>query len=54
MDWDNPSIKQIQDCVRQAGFIPDDSWSILEGRIISCKADKEGSERTEILLERIA
>jgi len=54
-DWDNltASIKQLQDCLVEAGWLPDDNWKVLEGTVRSDKAASKAEERTEITIERI-
>jgi hypothetical protein len=51
LDWDNYSVKQIQDCLVHAGLLGDDKWDILEGGVVSEKAHSKEEERTEITIE---
>lgn len=51
LDWDNYSVKQIQDCLVHAGILDDDKWDILEGGIVSEKAYSKEEERTEITID---
>lgn len=53
MDYDNASIKQAQDCIVQAGLLPDDNWKVLQGETISEKADQQINERTEITITQL-
>lgn len=53
MDWDNISVKELQDCCVEAHLLPDDNWQILEGSVISEKARTREEEGTEIIIERI-
>lgn len=53
LDWDNYRLKDLQDCLIEAGFLPDDNWRVLEGQVISKKAHSKEEERTEILIESI-
>lgn len=48
LDWDNAFTKQIQDLLIVSGIIPDDSYDILQGRVVSHKAHNAEEERTEI------
>jgi hypothetical protein len=54
-DWDNlsASVKQIQDAIVEAGWLPDDDWKTLEGTVVSAKATTEEEERTEVTIERM-
>lgn len=47
-DWDGYSIKEIQDCLRHAGLLDDDSWHLLSGEVISEKAHSKEEEMTAI------
>lgn len=51
MDFDNISIKKIQDELVQQGLLPDDNWKVLEGCVISRKAKSKDEQRTEIEIE---
>jgi hypothetical protein len=55
-DWDNlaASLKQLQDEIVAAGWLPGDDWRQLDGRVVSAKAATVADERTEILLERMS
>lgn len=55
-DWDNlaASLKQLQDEMVTAGWLPGDDWRQLDGRVVSAKAGCAGDERTEILIERMS
>lgn len=53
-DWDNYTIKQIQDCLVLVGLLPDDDWKRLEcGGIVSRKAAGPAEEKTVITIEEI-
>jgi hypothetical protein len=54
-DWDNlsASVKQLQDAIVEAGWLPDDDWKTLEGTVVSAKAATEEEERTEVTIERM-
>jgi Holliday junction resolvase RusA-like endonuclease len=52
-DWDNQFCKPLQDCLIEAGIIPDDNWRVLEGSVISKKAKSKAEERTEITIEKL-
>jgi len=49
-DWDNWHVKILQDLLVHAGILHGDDWRILEGRVISKKANSESEERTEITI----
>ena len=55
-DWDNlsASVKQLQDAIVEAGWLPDDDWKTLEGVVVSAKAMTEVEERTEVKIERLS
>lgn len=48
MDWDNTIFKGLQDAIVEAGLLPDDNWRVLEGAVVSDKANSKAEERTEI------
>lgn len=48
LDWDNYSIKQLQDLLVKSGILPDDKWSVLSGEVVSEKVDRKEEERTQI------
>ena len=54
LDWDNYRLKDVQDCLVEAGLLVGDDWRVLEGRVISCKAHSKEEERTEIEIERVS
>ena len=49
-DWDNlaASCKELQDELVKAGWLPNDDWKTLDGRVRSRKAHHEAEERTVI------
>jgi hypothetical protein len=47
-DWDNYSVKGLQDMLVHAGIIDADSWDELEGSVRSRKVQSKEEERTEI------
>lgn len=47
-DWDNYSIKYLQDWLVAAGIIPGDGWKTLSGRVLPVKVHTKEEERTEI------
>lgn len=53
LDYDNWSIKQLQDCIVEIGMLDDDNWRVLEGRVISRKAHRPEEERTEVHIQEI-
>ena len=53
-DWDNYSIKELQDMVVNAGILFDDDWTILEsGTIRVHKVKKKNDQKTIITIEEI-
>lgn len=53
-DWDNYSIKELQDMVVNAGILFDDDWTILEsGTIRVHKVKKKNEQKTVITIEEI-
>lgn len=52
-DYDNYHCKVLQDCLVRAGFIPNDDWRTLQGRVISHKANNRQEERTEIVIQQL-
>lgn len=53
-DYDNYSVKCLQDMVVQAGIIPDDNWQVLEGSVVSYKAKTKAEERTIVEIEPLS
>jgi hypothetical protein len=51
-DWDNPWTKCLQDCLRYAGILHEDSWDMLEGSV-ACKKASKKNEETKIILTKI-
>lgn len=51
MDWDNIRVKDLQDCIVEAGLLPGDGWRVLQGSVISLKADTKKEESTEVIIE---
>lgn len=47
-DWDGYHIKELQDLLFRSGFLPEDSWDVLRGEVISEKVHSKKEERTEI------
>jgi hypothetical protein len=47
-DWDNNSIKGLQDLLVTAGLLPGDAWYQLEGSIISEKVHSKEEEKTVV------
>jgi hypothetical protein len=54
-DWDNAcaAVKQLQDEMVRAGWLPDDDWRTLEGAVVSAKAKDKASVGTAITIERL-
>lgn len=52
-DWDNNFCKPLQDCLVEAGFLPDDNWQILSGSMQCHKVKTKDQERTEITLTKL-
>lgn len=54
-DWDNlaASVKQLQDAVVEAGWLPDDNWKVLTGEAIPAKAKTRAEQRTVIEIRSI-
>jgi hypothetical protein len=52
LDWDNYRFKDLQDCLVQAGFLPNDDWRVLEGCVRSYKVHRKEDEGTRILIEK--
>lgn len=50
LDWDNYRLKDLQDCLVQAGLLADDNWRILQGEVISEKVHTKAEERTEVTI----
>lgn len=53
LDWDNYWIKCLQDCIIQAGFLYDDKWNVLQGRVVSKKAYSKEEEKTVVTIREI-
>lgn len=53
LDWDNLRLKELQDCLVQAGLLPDDNWRILQGCVISKKAHSKEEEKTIVEIENL-
>lgn len=49
-DWDNYSIKELQDLLVESGLLPGDKWNQLEGRIRVHKVQSRQEERTVITI----
>lgn len=49
-DWDNYSIKEIQDCLVESGLLSSDDWDKLRGNVESHKAITQEEEGTEIVI----
>lgn len=47
-DWDNYSVKEIQDGLLKAGLLDSDDWDQLQGSVISEKVHSKEEERTVI------
>jgi len=52
-DYDNWHIKFLQDCLIAAGILDDDNWQVLQGTVISEKADSAETEGTTIIIETL-
>lgn len=52
-DWDNIRVKELQDVLVDLGFLPDDNYRILTGRVRSMKVFKTKDQKTVITLKRI-
>ena len=55
-DWDNlaAGIKPIQDLlVKTLGIAPGDEWNILQGHIVSEKAQSKEDEGTTVIIESL-
>lgn len=53
LDFDNYTIKELQDWLCAIGLLPTDKWDTLEGLVISQKAHTKAEERTEVTIERL-
>lgn len=53
LDYDNWSVKELQDCIVEVGILDDDNWRALEGRVVSRKAKTKAEERTEVHIQEI-
>jgi len=55
-DWDNlaGSVKEIQDAMVDAGWLPGDDWDVLEGGVASRKCAHKAEQRVEATLTRLA
>lgn len=52
-DWDNIRVKELQDVLVDLGFLPDDNYRILTGKVRSMKVFKTKDQKTVITLKRI-
>lgn len=53
LDWDNYRLKDLQDCLIEAGFLHSDAWQYLEGSVVSKKAHSKKEEATIIEIEAL-
>lgn len=57
MDWDNAgggSLKRLQDLlVQPLGILPGDGWDVLQGTVISEKAESAEDEGTTVVIKPI-
>jgi hypothetical protein len=53
LDWDNSFTKPCQDILVEFGFLPDDNWKVLEGKVRCLKVKHIDEQRTEVTIERI-
>lgn len=52
-DFDNIHTKYLTDALVRCGLLPADDWRVLEGRVVSDKAQSLADERTEIEIVRL-
>ena len=53
MDFDNICIKYLQDLLVEIGALPDDNWQVLQGSIVSDKAESAEEEGTTVVIEQL-
>ena len=52
-DYDNWHIKFLQDCLIASGILDDDNWQVLQGTVVSEKAESAEDEGTTVVIEQL-